>query len=209
MTAFVQNEAIVRGTLAEILLNTGNGSGSYVGQRAIATDKGVGNGLELVYNGSAWKYATVWQPLALLRAPVTLPNDTAENTAFTYTLPILGANTMLRVCHFWTTNANASGKTVKVNLDATGAGTGFSSDISSASAATGNLVTEIRNMNDTAVQKWFSNNKAIFGANNGTIQGTTRQTGTAGVVLTVTGTKTTAGDVMTLEWADLWICGGG
>jgi hypothetical protein len=54
----------------------------------------------------------------------------------------------------------------------------------------------------------MSNSKAIFGGLSGSLQTTTRATGTAGVTLAVAGLKGTAGDTLTFEYADIWLCGG-
>jgi hypothetical protein len=206
MAAFKQMHSIVRGTLAEILALTGD----YVGQKAYANNYGVSaRGAKLFWNGAAWLWDTNWQPLSLLRAAVTIPADTTEDIALTYTLPKLGANDMLRVQHFWTVTNNANAKTVRVNIGDTGTmAAGFACDIASNQVA--NFVTEMRNRAASPyAQDWFSNNKAPFGAVSGSLQTTTKDPSTAGRLLTITGQKATSGDSMVLNWADLWICGGG
>lgn len=193
-------DSILVGTLAEILATTGTA----LRQRACATDF---NDTWLYWNGSAWKWAKYWQPLALLRTPFTVTaSSTNEETALTYTLPALGANTMLMINQTWnslTNNANA--KTARVTVDGGG---GIGSAIDMASATTGTLTTIMRNMNDASVQKWFTNSPKIYGANSGSVQGTTKVTGVAGKVLVISGQKAVGTDVMTLEYADIWICGG-
>ncbi len=197
MAAIVQAHSIVTGTLAEILAR----SGLFTNQRAIPSDF---NGAERYWNGSAWKWAKKWQPLALLRTAFTVTAaSTSEETGMTYTLPAIGANDMLMVNHFWTVTNNANMKTARVNLDGAA---GQAVDL--ASQNVGNLVTMMRNMNSASAQKWFSNNRAVYGGTSSSLQGTTKATGTAGLVLTVTGQKATGSDTMTLEWADIWICGG-
>ena len=197
MAASVLYDSIVTGTLAEILAR----SGLYTNQRAIPSDF---NGAERYWNGSAWKWAKKWQPLALLRTAFTVTAaSTSEEAGMTYTLPAIGANDMLMVNHFWTVTNNVNVKTARVNLDGAA---GQAVDL--ASQNVGNLVTMMRNMNSASVQKWFSNNRAVFGGTSSSLQGTTKATGTAGLVLTITGQKATGSDTMTLEWADIWICGG-
>ena len=197
MAAVMKDLSIVVGTLAEVLAKTG--ITTY--QRAVATDF---NDCELYWNGSAWRWAKKWQPLALLRTAFTVTAaSTSEETGMTYTLPAIGANDMLMVNHFWTVTNNANMKTARVNLDGAA---GQAVDL--ASQNVGNLVTMMRNMNSASAQKWFSNNRAVYGGTSGSLQGTTKATGTAGLVLTVTGQKATGSDTMTLEWADIWICGG-
>lgn len=197
MAAVVRNDSLITGTLAEILAR----SGLHTGQRAIPSDF---NGCGLYWNGSAWKWAKKWQPLALLRTAFTVTAaSTSEETGMTYTLPAIGANDMLMVNHFWTVTNNANAKTARVNLDGAA---GQAIDL--ASQNVGNLVAQMRNMNSASVQKWFSNNRAVFGGTSSSLQGTTKVTSTAGLVLTVTGQKDTGSDTMTLEWADIWICGG-
>lgn len=199
MAASVLYDSIVTGTLAEILAR----SGLHTGQRAIPSDF---NGAERYWNGSAWKWAKKWQPLALLRTAFTVTAaSTSEEVGMTYTLPALGANDMLQINHFWTVTNNANAKTARVTVDG-GGGIGQAIDL--ASQNVGNLVAEMRNMNSASVQKWFSNNRAVYGGTSSSLQGTTKATGTAGLVLTITGQKATGSDTMTLEWADIWICGG-
>lgn len=197
MAATVLSDSVVYGTMAEILAR----SGLFTNQRAIPSDF---NGAERYWNGSAWKWAKKWQPLALLRTAFTVTAaSTSEEVGLTYTLPAIGANDMLMVNHFWTVTNNANVKTARVNLDGAA---GQAVDL--ASQNVGNLVAQMRNMNSASVQKWFSNNRAVFGGTSSSLQGTTKATGTAGLVLTVTGQKATGSDTMTLEWADIWICGG-
>ncbi len=197
MAATVLYDSIIYGTLAEILAR----SGLHTHQRAVATDY---NNTWLYWNGSAWKWAKKWQPLALLRTAFTVTAaSTSEETGMTYTLPAIGANDMLMVNHFWTVTNNANVKTARVNLDGAA---GQAVDL--ASQSVGNLVTMMRNMNNASVQRWFSDNRAVYGGTGGAIKATTKVTGTAGLVLTITGQKATGSDTMTLEWADIWICGG-
>lgn len=206
MAVTKQNHSIIRGTLAELIIV----SGDYVGQQGFANDYGVGEGLEYKWNGSSWYLAPRWQILKLQRTVANGPADTNENILFTYTLPKLGVNDMLRVEHFWTIAGTAVAKTVKVNLGASGAGTGLSVDLQNGTTnSTGNMITGIRNMGAANAQKWYSNNKAVFGLNSGSLQGTTRDTGTAGVVLTVTATKALGTETMNLEYCDLHVFGGG
>lgn len=197
MAAVMKDLSIVVGTLAEVLAKTG--ITTY--QRAVATDF---NDCELYWNGSAWRWAKKWQPLAKFRTAVTAPTDLNENVLATFTLPALAANDMLMVRMFLSVGG-AAAKQLKINLGATGAGTGFSLDLNG--LAVHNMSVDIRNMNDTAVQKWQSNNKSNFGSTSGTLQGTTRALGTAGVTLAIAMLKTTDTDSVVLEWADFWICG--
>ena len=197
MAATVLYDSIVTGTLAEILAR----SGLHTYQRAVATDF---NDCELYWNGSAWRWAKKWQPLAKFRTAVTAPTDLNENVLATFTLPALAANDMLMVRMFLSVGG-AAAKQLKINLGATGAGTGFSLDLNG--LAVHNMSVDIRNMNDTAVQKWQSNNKDNFGSTGGALQGTTRALGTAGVTLAIAMLKATDTDSVVLEWADFWICG--
>lgn len=196
MAATVLYDSIIYGTLAEILAR----SGLHTHQRAVATDY---NNTWLYWNGSAWKWAKTWQPLSLLRTDYTLPADTAANVALSYTLPALGANDMLRICEYWTVTNNANVKSAIVKLNGNN---GRSMDL--AGKGSGNLVLEMRNQNNAAVQDWFNNNSSVFGAISGAKVSTTENTAVAGKVLEIIGQKATAGDTMTLEWADIWICGG-
>ena len=195
--ASFQAASVIVDTEANVLAKTG----TYTGQRAVLTNR---NSAEMYWNGSAWKWAHFCQPMSLLRTAFTVTAaSTSEDTGMTYTLPAVGANDMLLVNHFWTVTNNANAKTARVNLDGAA---GQAIDL--ASQNVGNLVAMMRNMNSASVQKWFSNNRAVYGGTSSSLQGTTKATGTAGLVLTVTGQKATGSDTMTLEWADIWICGG-
>lgn len=195
------NHSVVRGTEAEIRALTGD----YAEQRAYATDQ---NNAEMRWTGSAWVWAPHCQIVARVRGDVTAPANTAENTLATYTLPKLGTEDSIRVAAFFTVTNNANVKTLKVNLGTAGSmASGFALDV--ASNAVVNLVTEMRNQSNAAAQEWFSNNKAIFGGTTGTLQATTKDTGTAGKIITVTMTKATAGDSVVMNWLDISLCGAG
>lgn len=194
----------IRDTLANVLAQTG----SYVGQMAYASDHGLGAGLVLVWNGSAWKVAPWWQPLQLLRSNWTAPADTNDNPSpLDYTLPAIGANDMVRVCTFWTMTNNANSKTVNVNIGTSGSyAQGAAVDV--VSNATGNLVTEMRNQASASSQEWFTNNKAVYGGTNGSLVSTGKDTGVAGKHVMVSLQKANGADSCVMNWGDIWICGG-
>lgn len=203
MTVLMRDASVVLGTMAEVVAKTG----IYTGQMGLASDHGLsGQGLRMVWNGSAWRLPPFWQKVAQNRTQTTLPADTNELTYLTYTLHALGANDQWRIEGMVLVNNNANAKTVKGNLGATGVGTGAAIDFASNTA--GLFVIQGRNANDASAQKWMSNSKAIFGGLSGSLQTTTRATGTAGVTLAVAGLKGTAGDTLTFEYADIWLCGG-
>jgi hypothetical protein len=193
-------ELYIRDTYANIDAITG----SYAGQRAFCSDYGTGRGAQREWNGAAWVWAPIWQLFKVQHAIATAPvNDTNENTLFTFTLPKLGANDMLRCANFWTYTNSANSKTLKAKLDS-------SSGVSNAftTTATLNAVYDIRNRNDASAQAWFSSGKTQFAEATQALSTTAKATGTAGVVFTLTGTKATGSETISLEFADLWICGG-
>lgn len=201
--------SIVKGTLAEILAVTGD----YIGQRAISSDYGVGLGLEWYWNGTTWKLTAGKQLAATFRAATgyTVPADANVNTLVTYTLPALGGADSMIVEMFWTLNNNANAKTAVVSM---GGSSGVSTDL--ASAVSSNMITVMRNMGGlTYTQSWYSNNKVVFGTSTGSLQTTSsaaagaRDTGVAGKVVLITGQKATAGDTMVLNYADIYLQGGG
>lgn len=204
MAIIRQNHSILVGTMAELIAN----GGDYTRQKGWATDLAPGRGLQLEWSGTLWRLPNFFQQVAKTRSQTTLPGDTNEATILSYTLPALGANAMIKVRTLLsglTNNANA--KTVRVNLNGSGAGTGAAIDCASNTAA--NFEIECRNANATNAQKWITNAKANWGAFSGSLQSTTRELGTAGVVLTLTGQKGVNTDAMVFEWADFWLCGGG
>lgn len=189
----------LRDTYAAILATTG----SYVGQRAFCSDFGIGAGAQLEWTGATWKWAPIWQCFKLQHAIATAPADTNENALFTFTLPKLGANDILRCSNFWSMTNSANNKTIKAKLDA-------SSGSSNAytTSATLNAVYEVRNRNDASSQAWFSSGKTFFGEATQALSTTAKATGTAGVVFSLTATKATGAETVSLEFADLWIFGG-
>jgi hypothetical protein len=200
LSAATGAELYLRDTYANILLTTG----SYIGQRAFCSDFGIAAGAQLEWNGSTWLWAPIWQCFKLQHAIATAPaNDTNENTLFTFTLPKLGANDILRCSNFWSMTNSGNNKTIKAKLDASsGASNAYTT------SATLNAVYEIRNRNDASAQGWFSSGKTFFGEATQAISTTAKATGTAGVVLTLTATKATGTETVSLEYADLWIFGG-
>jgi hypothetical protein len=194
--------------LVDLLSGIQGTVGLYEGQRAIAKDF---NGAELYWDGtSQWKWARTWQPIKLVRStPTPITGTLTETDALNFTLPALGPNDMVRVHHFWTVGNVATNKvkTVRVRLDGT-AGQAVDLNIGATTPSSGNMVVEIRNMNNASAQKWFTNSPSVFGTSSLTLEGTNKVTST-GKVLRITGKLADATDSLTCEWSDVWICGGG
>lgn len=191
----------VRDTYANIVASTG----SYVGQRAFCSDFGVAAGAQLQWNGSVWIWAPGEHVLKYQGAAVTAPADTNENTLFTYTLPKLGANDSLVFHYFFTYTSSANTKTLRVKLDSSN---GISNAYTNTSATTNGIIT-VRNRNNASSQAWFSSGKIIYGDATQALTTTAKALGTAGVVFSSTGTKTLAGETITLEFGELRLVGGG
>jgi hypothetical protein len=175
-----------------------------IGTNGYATDLGYGRGLRFVWSGSAWILPQETQILKYIHTDVTLPADLVENTAVTTTLPALGANDAIHIESMWTLTNNANAKTVNIKLDGTN---GFTRDY--ASFAGTHTYNTIVNRNSASSQCWTNNNTSMFGGTANALQTTTKALGVAGKVLSMTGTKATAGDTMTLNWARIYVCGGG
>jgi len=124
--------------------------------------------------------------------------DTNEDALAQITLPALGANDILRVTTKWTHSNNANNKTQRIRLGGSG-GTDFLGQVQTTSTQT-MFVNYIGNVNSTSVQNGFgqglrSTSTALFTGNTpGTVS-----TGSAGVVLYISGQKASSGDVLTLD----------
>ena len=198
--------------LSSVLVDTYTGviatPGLYLGQRAIVTDY---NHAEMYWSSVSgpWKWAKTWQLLDRQHTAFTLANAAGEQTAYSHTLPPLSGNDMIRVEHFWTNNASTALKEVHVNLGSTGVILGFKNDLgNNISNVSANFVSMFRNRASQSDQAWFSNARGVYGRATVALVTTNQNTATS-KTLAITGTRTVSGtEVMRLDWADIWICGG-
>lgn len=200
MAAFQQNDVIVRGTYAEIVLNTGAASGSYVGQRAFATDYGP-SGLELRFNGTAWVVASRVQVLAIQRAASSTDADTNEKVLFTCTVPPLGINDQIIVRTGWNHTNSANNKFLRTKLAGTQL---YSSTISTSAGTTRDEF--IRNRGSTSVQVLGLAGTNSYGTGSAAVTTSAVATGNA-TTLTITGQKALGSETLTLEFVDVLIVG--
>lgn len=191
--------SIVKGTYAEIIALTGD----YSSQQGFASDYGVGQGLAMHWNGSAWKLSTAQQLLGLQHTAVSCDADTLEKTLFTLAVPPMGVNTQLLIRTTWTITNSANTKTLKVKMGAT---TVYSNNLTTIATDIHDVF--IRNRNATNAQIMGFGNSAVYGTGTGAIQTAAVETN-AGFTLTITGQKDTSGEVLTLQSVDVFIIGGG
>lgn len=194
-----QMVACQRDTYANILASTGH----YVGEEAYASDFGIGRGLELYWNGSAWKLSTAQQLLGFQHTAVSCDADTNEKTLFSLAVPNMGPNTQLLIRSVWSMTNSANTKTLKAKMGAT---TVYSNNLTTSQTDVRDLF--IRNRNATNVQVMGFGNSALYGNGTGAVQTAAVETN-AGFTLTITGTKANAGETLTLESVDVFIIGGG
>lgn len=206
----MQNSAVVKDVSTATLLAS---TGAYKGQPGFANDAGFGSGLEYFWDTAgtpAWKLASRWQMLAKLRTPVLAPNDTNENILWSFVLPRLGANDILLVEAFYTLTGSTNNKTLRIQLGTTGSfSTVHQHQVNTAAQSSDNIHVKGRNMNATNSQYWITNNTSVWGAASGTLQTSTKELGTAGQTLQLTATKVLNTETVQLEYADIWVYGGG
>lgn len=200
MAAFLQNEAVVRGTLAEILANTGASAGLYIGQRGLATDVGV-NGLELRYNGTVWVFSNRTQLLAFQHTAVSNDADTLEKVLFTCTVPALGANDILIVRTGWNHTSSANNKILKTKLAGT---TLFSTTLTTSAGTVRDEF--LRNRGSTSAQVLGLGGTNSYGTGNAAVTTSTVATGVA-TTFQLTGQKALNTETLTLEFAEVYIHG--
>lgn len=192
-----QLASVLVDTEAAVLAKTG----MYTGQEAILTDR---NSIKKVWNGSAWKLARVCQLLAYSHTAVTTAGDTATNTAFTATLPAMGANDYIRVEFGWSHTNSANNKVYSVEVDGS---TVYTNTVTTTAML--HSFTQIHMRNSASAEVAMGNTTAGYGTSSGTIQTATRDLSTAGKTVLVRSAKGTGGETTTLEYADAFVCGGG
>lgn len=195
--ASYQAASVLVDTEASVALKTG----LYTGQEAILTDRG---NIKKVWSGSAWTLAKTCQMLARQHTAVTTAADTATNTAFTATLPAMGANDYIRVEFGWSHTNSANNKTYTVEVDGS---VMYTNTVTTNTML--HVFTQIHQRNATNAQVAMSNTTAGYGTSSGTIQTATRDLSTAGKTVTVRSAKASGGETTTLEYANVIVCGGG
>jgi hypothetical protein len=195
--ASFQIASVLVDTEANVVAKTG----LYTGQEAILTDR---NSIKKVWNGSAWKLARTCQLLAYSHTAVTTAGDTATNTAFTATLPAMGANDYVRVEFGWSHTSSANNKVYSVEVDGS---TMYTNTVTTTTML--HSFTMIHQRNATNAQVAMGNVTAGYGTSSGTIQTGTRDLSSAGKTITVRSAKASGGETTTLEYADAFVCGGG
>jgi len=190
-----------RATYAAVVASTGVS----VDQTKFVTDYGLGAGLDpqMRWTGTKWVWIPQLQLIGRQYAAQTVPGDTNEATLFTCNIPPLGANDALLLRVGWTLTNSANSKTERLKLDATT----MYSNAFAAGAATDVRDYFIRNRNATNSQIMGPTNNQLYGQSTAAVGTAAFQTSAASV-LTLTGQKASGGEVMTMEWAELFLLGG-
>lgn len=194
-----QMAAMQRDTHANILASTGH----YVGEEAYANDYGIGRGLELYWNGSAWKLSTAQQLMGIQHTAVSCDADTNEKTLYTVNIPPMGPNSQLMIRTMWSFTNSANNKTVKWKFGGT---TVYSNNVTTSAIDVRDWF--FRNRNATNAQVLGYGNSGVYGVGTATLATSAIETN-AGGALTITGQKANSGEVLTLESVDVFIIGGG
>ena len=197
LAASFRDASVLIDTEANVAAKTG----LYTGQEAIINNRA---NIKKVWSGSAWVLAPGCQLLARQHTAVTTNADTATNTAFTATLPAMGANDVIRVEYGWTHTTSANNKTYTVEVDG--------STVFSLTTSTGTMfhgMTIIHQRNATNAQVAMGNFAAGYGNASGTVQTAARDLSTAGKTILVRSAKALGSETTTLEYGDVFVCGGG
>lgn len=194
-----QMNASLRDTYTNILAATGH----YIGEEAYASDYGIGRGLSLYWNGSAWKLSTAQQLVGLQHTAVSCDADTNEKILYTLTIPPMGPNTQIMIRTMWSFTSSANNKTMKWKFNGTAI---YTNNFTTSSIDVRDWF--FKNRNATNAQALGYNNANIYG-NSGATFSTSAVETNAGGTLTITGQKANSGEAMTLECVDVFIIGGG
>lgn len=127
------------------------------------------------------KYATGPTAVGGSKGSVAAPSGTDENVLATFSVPALRKHDKLRVTALYSHTNSANNKTIKVKLGATV----LASKVTT-SVAGDKLVAEIANVGATNVQIGEAGAAGAI------------ETGAGAAVLTITGTKATGGETLTL-----------
>jgi hypothetical protein len=133
----------------------------------------------------------IWQQ----HTPVSVPAVTTESIVYSFTVPgnTMGPNDTLRVTTLWTTTSSANNKICAVKFGGSTVGT--------FTVTTSATYKEQRQMSNRGVQ----NSQVVYTTGNGGFGTSNTAVGTLSVdtsqdqVLTVSGTKASAGETLTLE----------
>lgn len=154
-------------------------------------DKGAGtNNAERLYEMGRG----IWSILAASFVSVNTPADTSEDTLATIAVPAnaLGANGLLRVTALWSYTNSANNKTMRVRFG----GTSMFSNVVTTTASQ-QMQAIIANVNATNVQKCFGGGTSFTASTNSISAGAIDTTSSANI--TITGTKASSGETLTLE----------
>lgn len=199
MAIIKRMHSVLSGTRAEIFAETGH----YKSQEAFASDYGLGAGLRYVWNGAAWVLPSDAQLIGRQFTSVSA-SGTTETLLLTVNLPPLGINDGF-LCHTrWDLTGSTNNKTTTIKLAGT---TLYNQPFSN--------VNHVGLVHDFFTENRGATNSQISGHANANVYGTgpavmavsTVQTNVA-TALTIHGTKASAGEVLTLQSAQVWVFGG-
>lgn len=196
-----------RDTYANLIAST---TGWNTGDVGYATDYGVGRGVRMIYNGSAWRYPSEPQLIGRSYEASTTAADTSENTVVTVSIPPLQANSSLILYLGSSFTGSTNSKRTRVKLtDGTTTTTGYNTQTTTAGDVGFYSKFEIRNRNNPDSQIWTRDDTLLYGYDNGVYTtGTVNTDISTGTTLTVTAQKGLAGETYTREFFALYLQGG-
>lgn len=170
------------------------------GTRVTVGDVGIPS-LELVAYNSTW---VAEKPSLLFRQYTSVSCDatTAKNTLALYNIPagIIGANGLVRIVTAWSCTASTNSKTLEYKL---GSEVGFTMSLNSLTTTTFTSEIFLRNRNSVSAQIWSGAKASVNGLGQSPFVTTSQNTGAA-KDFTVFGRKAVSGQVLTLEYIEVW-----
>lgn len=201
MSGNTPRASYLRGTLATILATPG----SFVSQKAYATDYVTGTGmeLELRWNGSAWRYPAIMQLRASQFAQQATP-DVNELTTFTAVFPPLNAGDQILFRYGVSMTSSANNKTEKVKAGAT---TLYSNNFTTNAGDVRDHFFRLRAASGANNIISGFGNAQLYGNSSGSLQTYTVDC-SAQTTWTVTLQRANAGESLAQEWAEAYLVGG-
>jgi hypothetical protein len=202
MAAFTINHVRLYGTYAEMIAYTGPKAR---GNEFLVTDYGIADmGLVYRWNGSAWVLPAYLQKLYGTTTGVSA-SGTGETTLVTASLPPLRANDSMFVRFGGDMTGSTNNKTWAAKVAATSFWSQAYNNVNHV-GLTHDLF--FRNRGATNSQVSGHNNANIYGTGPNVLSTSAIQTNVATTFL-LTGTKASGGETLTMQFADIWLIGGG
>lgn len=198
---------VIRDTRAAIFAM----AGWFIGQKAYAKDYGVGNasnrrGLAYFWNGTAWELPPDLQQVGMQHVDATCDATANENTLFTMSMPPLGANDQILVRAGWTYTNSANNKTERIKAGVSG-GIVYSLNVTTSSGDVRDYF--LRNRNSNLAQIGGFGGSTVYGTAGSGSPNPGAVDLSAVSTLSITGQKALNTETLTLNFANVFLCGGG